>query len=61
VLELLACTLWEKIKALEHLNIVISRLPIQRVQELQVEMVQDIKHRGDVVQGDLARIRDERS
>jgi DNA repair exonuclease SbcCD ATPase subunit len=53
--------LQEKIKVLGQLNIVISKLPIQRLQDLQEELVQEIKNRGDAVNRDLERIRDERA
>jgi hypothetical protein len=59
VLEFLVGTLQEQIKSLGKLNIVISRLPIQRFQELQVELVQEINHRGDVMHQYLAKMRDE--
>jgi len=37
----------EKIKALDQLNIVMSKLPIQRLQYLQEELVQKINNRGE--------------
>jgi hypothetical protein len=48
-LELPVGELQEQIAALGQLSLVISRLPIQRVEELQAQLVQEIRHRGDML------------
>jgi hypothetical protein len=60
-LELLVGELQEQIQELGQLNIIISKFPIQRLHDLQVEMVQEITNKGDTMNQDLERIRVGRS
>jgi len=53
--------LQEQIKALGQLNIVLSKIPIQILQDLQTQLVQEIKNGGDTMNQDLERLRDERA
>jgi hypothetical protein len=47
------------IVALGQLNIVVSNLPIHRIEELQAQLVQEIRHRGNTAHQDLVKLRDE--
>jgi len=51
--------LHEKINALGHLNIIISRIPMQQLQYLQAGLVKEIRNRGEEEQRELERIGDE--
>jgi hypothetical protein len=53
--------LQEKINALGHLNIVVSKMPMQRLQDLQAGLLQEMKNRGEEAHRELERIRDERA
>jgi hypothetical protein len=53
--------LQEKVNALGHLNIVISRMSMQRLQDLQAGLVQEMRNRGEEEHIELERIRDERA
>jgi hypothetical protein len=53
--------LQEKVNALGYLNIVISRMPMQRLQDLQEGLLQEMKNRGEEAHREMERIRDERA
>jgi predicted nucleic acid-binding Zn-ribbon protein len=51
--------LHEQINALGHLKIVISRMSMQKLQDLQAGLVQEIRNIGEEEHRELERIRDE--
>jgi hypothetical protein len=51
----------EQVNALGHLNIVVSRMSIQILQDLQIGILQEIKSRGDEAHQELTKIMDERA
>jgi exonuclease VII large subunit len=53
--------LHEQVNALGHLKIVISRMSMQKLQDLQAGLVQEIRNRGEEEHRELERIRDERA
>jgi hypothetical protein len=53
--------LQEQVNALGHLNIVVLRISMQKLQDLKAEKVQEIRNRGEEEHMELERIRDERS
>jgi hypothetical protein len=53
--------LQEQVNVLGYLNIVVSRMPMQRLQDLQEGLLQEMKNRGEEAHRELERIRDERA
>jgi hypothetical protein len=51
--------LHEKLNVLGHVEIVISRMSMKKLQDLQEGLVQEIKNRGEEEHRELERIRDE--
>jgi hypothetical protein len=60
VLELPMGELHGKVNALGYLNIVISRIPMHRLQYLQAHLLQEIKTKGEEAKQELLKMMDER-
>jgi hypothetical protein len=52
--------LQQQVNALGHLNLVVSRLSMRRLQDLQVGLLQEIQNRGEKAHQELMRMMDER-
>jgi hypothetical protein len=53
--------LHEQVNALGHMKIVVSRMSMQKLQDLQGGLVKEIKNRGEEDNKELERIRDKRA
>jgi hypothetical protein len=53
--------LQEQVNALSYLNIVVSWMSMQRLQDLKAGLVQEMRDKGDEEQKEMERIRDERA
>jgi hypothetical protein len=60
VLEMLTVELKQQVNSLGHLNLVVSRMPIEILQDLQTCLLQAIKNKGEEAKKEITGIMDER-
>jgi len=60
-LEFPTVKLQEHVNMLRHLNIVVPMMLIQRLQDLQMDLLKEIKSKGDEAHQELMKMMDERS